>query len=438
MSKEKTTKSKTKNKKVSFNIYKIQKNSYPWRSWFFFFLVIVIISFGLIYSLLSHRATIYIRPHLTPSIITQNFIIALSDSEIPQEEKHLPIIKGVMISEKFDFIENFPTSGKSYKVSNASGKVVLFNETNEDKFIVPSRLKTSGGLIFRTQDNIVIPARTIEKAGTITALVVADEFKKDKKPIGRLGNIIAGTRLYFPALRKPLRQLYYAKAILGPLTGGSTLVNKFITQDDLDSITEKITEIVFHKSREKIRQKTENMSLREDEDFILIDDEGTFILDIYDVKFDEKIKIGDFIESFQVNGKVENSGLVFRLSDIINFSSKKILDTQDYHKKLLYLDKETFRYNVIDASKFSEQKWIKISVSLTGIQSLDIDSDNFFTKQWRKGLNKKITNKDKKSAKNILANQSEINEVVEIDISPWFYKKLPILPQYIDWKIVSD
>ena len=180
------------------------------------------------------------------------------------------------------------------------------------------------------------------------------------------------------------------------------------------------------------------MSLREDEDFILIDDEGTFILDIYDVKFDEKIKIGDFIESFQVNGKVENSGLVFRLSDIINFSSKKILDTQDYHKKLLYLDKETFRYNVIDASKFSEQKWIKISVSLTGIQSLDIDSDNFFTKQWRKGLNKKITNKDKKSAKNILANQSEINEVVEIDISPWFYKKLPILPQYIDWKIVSD
>lgn len=133
------------------------------RSMIFFTLILILFLLGGIILWVTPKAKITIKPKLSPIPIIQNVIISLPNSEIPEIDEDLPTIAGVFIGSRISGTETFTASGRRYDIESAHGKVTLFNETNKPKFLVPSRLSTEDGLIFRFKKEVTIPAKKTEK-----------------------------------------------------------------------------------------------------------------------------------------------------------------------------------------------------------------------------------------------------------------------------------
>ena len=116
-----------------------------WRGLFFFLFLGLILSLSSIFFFISPRAEIVVKPRIDTIETTQNIIIALAGAEVPEEEQNLPVVKSILVETAIAGTETFASTLKEYEVTNARGKVTLYNNDNEAKFLVPSRLITDEG-----------------------------------------------------------------------------------------------------------------------------------------------------------------------------------------------------------------------------------------------------------------------------------------------------
>lgn len=396
--------------------------------------------FGIIFLLaclffwISPRAEIEIKPKVSVIPVTQNILVTLHDSEIKEENKDLPKVFGIYIETEIEESEYFPSTKKTYDLTHAKGKVTIFNETNETKFFVPSRLSTVDGLIFRTQKNIEVPPKKNGKPGRLVVEIIADAYDKKELPIGNRGNIDAGTELFFPGLRKESQELYYARANKGPLVGGSTLTHYFVDENDFELAKPILKESFRIKGIENLQKELKNRGNREGKKYILLDENELLKSELIDFNVDKSL-IGKEQQTFMTKGKVKVSGIVFDQDSVLEHLTKKIQTTQDHRKKLLRVDENSLKYRVIENSHQEDEKWVKLSVSLMGIETLDLNAKNDFTKNWYRDLKKEILGKSRQQIRGILTNHAEIEEVFNIKISPFWVKKMPKILEQIDLKI---
>ena len=161
-----------------FSLKKIESNSSVRAKIFFGVLAFLLMALGVFYWQ-KPTAHIVLRPRISVVPVLQNMVLKLPTAEVDQTEKTLPVIKSILLNVSVSDEEIVPASGREYEVTNARGKVTLFNETDTPKFLVPSRLQTSNGLIFRFNKNITIPAKKNQKAGRVVVDIIADELDID-------------------------------------------------------------------------------------------------------------------------------------------------------------------------------------------------------------------------------------------------------------------
>ncbi len=423
---------------LKFNTKKITAGlpSKSIRGYFFFGIILIIILLLTFYFWISPSAKIIIKPKIAAVPITQNVIIKLPEAEIPQENEELPIIQGIFVETEIVGSEKFATSGRTYEVTNSFGQVSLFNETNEPKFLLPSRLSTEDNVVFRFKKSVIIPPRTDNKPGQLIVDVFADEYDEKDNPIGNRGNIMAGTSLFFPALRKDSREIYYAKANRGPLVSGSTLTHYFLREPDFTTSEELLTETFRFRGIQKLEKEIENQSFREKENYILLNDPRLLKSELLNVVFPLD-QVDKEMQTFEISGKLKLSGLVFNQKDVSKFLEKKALASLDKRKKLIKIDPTSAQFRLLEFENFLEKKWVKLSVTMIGIETLDINSKAKKASLWRETLKKEISGKDKKEVMGILMNRPEIDNILDINISPFWQKKLPIIFDQINFEILE-
>ncbi len=418
-----------------FATQKIQKSAgKPIRGKVFFaFLAVIVVLVG-VWFFISPRAVIKLKSKISVVPIIQNILVQFPDANIPENNKTLPKIDGIFVQTEVSGTEVFPATGRRYDLTNAKGKVVLFNETSKPKIFVPSRLQSPDGAIFRFANRVEVPPRTPEGAGQLVVEIVADEYDGEGKPIGGRGNIEAGTELFFPGLRDVSRELWYARANRGPLVGGSTLTHYFIGEDDFKKVKEILTETFRVRGIEQLQTEIRNRSIREKNHYVLLDDPRLLVMNLLDAGFPENL-MGQEVQTFEVSASLQMSGIVFDQTEVAEFLGGKLRSTQDHRKKLISIDENSANYQVLDSEQLNDDKWIKLSVEMQGIETLDLDSESPTAREWRENLKKEVIGKKKTEVRSFISNYPEIEKVVDIRVSPFWAENLPSLTDQIEFEI---
>ena len=405
-----------------------------WRGAVFFLCLGLIMGLGGLFFFISPRAEIVVKPRIDTIETTQNVIITLAGSEIPEAEKNLPVVSAIIVETEIADTETFASTLKEYEVTNASGKVSLINEDEEDKFIIPSRLVTDEGLVFRTQSDLVIPAATADGPGKLVTTIVADSFDAQERPIGDRGNIENGTDLIFPGFREDLQALYYAKADQGPLVGGSTLTRYFVGENDGDLARQIVEESFRVRGIEYLRSEIEKRSAREDKEYVLLDRANLVRAQQQAFDFPEDL-IGQELNTFEVFARYQIGGVVFDQSEVVAHLQKKLRLNQDQRKKIVELDTKSVDYRLLNTEKLNDEGWGKLSVSIIGVETIDFEADNAFAQDWQDAIKREVAGKDLNQARGILVNHPEVEEVVSLTIMPFWNKFVPGILDQVDLKI---
>ena len=425
----------TKTKPV-FSTHKIENEGRrkPIRGKIFFgFLIVIILLIGT-WAWISPRATVTLKLKVSVIPVTQNVVVTLPEADVSDKEKNLPMVDGIFVETEVIGTEIFPSTGRRYDLTDAHGKVTLMNETKYEKFLLPSRLATEDGIVFRFEDKVIIPPRNEDGAGRFVVEIRADQYDEDEKPIGERGNIQAGTDLIFPALRSESRELYYARANKGPLVGGSTLTHYFIEEGDFEAVKDILIDKFRVQGVDQLRTEIENRSEREKGKYVLLDDPRLLKTETVRLEFPEDL-IGQEVQTFEVPAHVRLMGIVFDQSQVAKFLTEKLRATQDHRKKLIKIDPVSAQYRVMESEFLEEEKWVKLSVEMQGVETLDIDSDSISAREWREKLKKEIAGRSTKDVRGILTNYPEIENVLDMKISPFWAESLPSIFNRIEFKI---
>lgn len=394
------------------------------RSQIFFAAIVLILAAVLIAYWLRPRAIISVKPRIEAVPVIQNIILTLPGALPSVINADLPQVSGIFVENNQEGKVQYPTTGREYDIENAHGKVTIFNENPRNKFFVPSRLESPDGLIFRFATEITVPPREGEVPGEREVEIIADPYDSDGNPVGLRGNIAAETELHFAALPPVSRELWYSKANRGPLVGGSTLTHFFVTEEDKILAEEFLQNKFKTDALSQLQIEVANRSTREEKKYVLIDDDRMLQIDFADYVFPSD-QIGLELETVGVSGKMRLSGLVFSQDEVEKIVLEKLQSTLDVRQKLLEIDDHSVEYRVLDFSEFEENKWVKLSVKMVGVRTLDFESSSPQNLAWQQQLREELVSKSIDDARALLVNQAEIERVVDIKIFPAWKKALP-------------
>lgn len=404
----------------------------------FFGFLLLLGLLGILYYWISPSATIYVKPKISLLPFTQNVVVTVSGRQSPENDKNLPQIPAVYVDTILEGEENFPSGRVEYEVTNAKGKVTIYNESPEPKFLVPSRLLAPNGSIFRFKEDITIPPAEGSIPGELVVEIEADPFMNEdpQKPIGQFGNIEAGTDLVFPALSEALQEVYYAKANKGPLVGGSTLARYFVAEEDFERARVSFQSVFRNRGIEELEQEIAKRSEREGRRYIIIDDPRLLKSELVELEMPEDL-LGQEVQTFALQGKVRVYGIVFDQSEVMKHLEKRLEKTQDKRKELMKLDDSSIRYRVLDAESLDTEGWVKLSISISGIEFLNAEAKTDEAEKWRNNLIEQIKGKGLPRARAVLINDPEIEFVDRIKISPFWIRVMPTLKDQIQFKTIG-
>ena len=130
-------------------------------------------------------------------------------------------------------------------------------------------------------------------------------------------------------------------------------------------------------------------------------------------------------------------GIVFDQSEIMKHLEKRLEKNQDKRKQLMKLDDSSIKYRVLDAESLAEEGWVKLSISIAGIEFLNASGESNESEKWRQNLIEQIKGKGIPRARAILLNDSEIEFVDRIKISPFWIRVMPTLRDQIEFKTIE-
>ncbi|MCF7847091.1 MAG: hypothetical protein K9M51_03635 [Candidatus Gracilibacteria bacterium] len=396
-----------------------------WRGVFFFVLLLLLGVGAGVWWWIQPRAVIDVKPRISAEPVIQNVLIVFPEATVPEEESELPQVPGIFVETSVTATETFPSSGREYDLTSAQGPVTLFNETQYPKRLVPSRLSDADGVIFRFAEEVEIPPRTEEGPGELVVSVVADDFDENEVPIGERGNITAGTNLFFPALRDELRELYYARANKGAFTGGSTVTHYFLEEKDKTFAHTFLLETFRTRAIDQLKKEIQSRSRREKKHYILLDDPHLLKSALSEFHFPEEL-IGTETQTVSVSGMLELYGIVFDQEVVAEILLERLKQTLDDRQRLVEIDDRLVEYQVLDSEQLAEEGWLKLSVKMIGVKTLDLQSPHPEERRWRRALKEKLAGLSLVDARSVLVNVPEIETVRFIRLTPWWREELPV------------
>lgn len=283
--------------------------------------------------------------------------------------------------------DTFVPSGTTARTGKAGGTVTIHNETDRPQpLVATTRLLNPAGLLFRLTEPVRVPAQ-----GTVDALVEADKE-------GAEYEITATSRFTIPGLNSALQQSIYASSSAPMARGGAA--ESTVTAQDLETARQTLKAKLLDEARQAFTAQVGENKITPD-DFTVETLEET-----------ASVKAGVAARSFTVGMKLRIIGVVFNREELLRRVADEVGADVSGDTGLRY------RIEGFDA--------ISRTAELTGLavvgSSLDRSSSIFGASSF--------AGKTPAEVKFYLENFEGV-EKVEVQVSPYWQRRLPRLPSRI-------
>ncbi len=327
---------------------------------------------------------------------------------------------------------DYTATGEIFDGENASGTITLYNRADYDWSLVAyTRLQSPDGIIFRTQEFVAVPPATADGPSSVDVYVVADEFDANDSVIGERGNLPAATSFVLPGLRAESQQLLYGENSAA-MTGGNTVVTKYVTEDDLNAAYLRVESELDDIVQSTLESEVDALNLEQDNDLILLT--GDFAFDTYDPDITLPDVKGDEVETFQVSGSMAVSGTAYNHSELVNILRSELKLRKSPEKKLKSIDESSLYYDIFDIDR--DAKKIKLTASIKGVEEYVLDPEEESGARLIKKIKDHIAGEPVNEAKEYIQNLDEINKV-ELKSWPVWAPTIPSVPENIKVKVVE-
>ncbi|MBW7954980.1 hypothetical protein H3C61_04165 [Candidatus Gracilibacteria bacterium] len=381
--------------------------------------------------------------NITPEITIQTKATNITYEELPGElsilSKDLKVpLKKMTQTVKLSYTHK--TTGIDYeKTGRSSGEVEFINELREEQTFRPkTRVLSKDGFIYETTDWIKIPGRTTNGSGeTLFGVtkrkVIAQLYDTDGNFVGSKGNLKGENLFTIPGLKFSQDKIY-AKQV-GEFVGGQDNVVYMVGDDDLEN-SKKILEEMLKKEAINTLKNT----IDEENKIYLGKYEILPIKDILQYKnleistTPEKIKPGDKIDTFTLNGTITVEAYVYDKNVVLNLLKNIINDSLlTGTDKLIMIDENSIKMTLV-LDKQTNPLRIKATTEVNIGVSYDFDNN---ASNYNQRLKTMILGLSNDEAKNILLNEGKISDI-EIKNTPFFINTISSNIDNIILKIVSD
>lgn len=378
-------------------------------------------------------ATVYLTPESNVLQASANITLAdayLNSAELDTHPSHT--LASYDVDTVVDVTITYDATGELFSGENASGTITLYNEADYEWSLVAfTRLQSPDGVIFRTQQFVTIPPATAAGPSTMDVSVLADEKDSDDSVIGDRGNLDAGTRFVLPGLREVSQSLLYGENA-APLTGGKTVVTKYVIPEDFDAAYARVESELNAGAQEALQAEVDALNSEQGSDLVLLT--GDFSFDTYDPDIYIPDVEGDQVPSFEVTGSMAISGVAYNYSELVNILRSELKLKKSPEKQLKSIDESSLYYEVFDIDRGAKK--IKITASIKGVEEYVLDPEEESGARLIKKIKDHIAGKSIDEAEEYIQNLEEINTV---DIKSWpvWAPTIPNVVENIKIKVVE-
>jgi len=255
-----------------FHLQAYSKKNYLFYAIFGFEVVFFLFILFLLYTLILPSATLTLKSANQVENIIYNFrYYPAGDTEYPTLSRYLSIpTSSGFIDYKYDM--SLSVANVKHLQNPSQGMIRIINKTEKEySFIKNTRLETSDGIAFKSNNRFKIPAAQGDNRGETTIGVTAMEQDAEWFLIGAKGNIIKNTKLYI----KLLKNSYFFKEVYGEainqFSWGAVQSQGTITIKDIDVLSGKLIEYINKQKKNIVSQnfKLENSILFNFDDLII-------------------------------------------------------------------------------------------------------------------------------------------------------------------------
>ncbi|OIP81580.1 hypothetical protein COW94_02710 [Candidatus Peregrinibacteria bacterium CG22_combo_CG10-13_8_21_14_all_44_10] len=378
-------------------------------------------------------ATVYLTPESNVLEASANITLAdayLNSAELDTHPSHT--LASYDVDTVVDVTITYDATGELFSGENASGTITLYNEADYEWSLVAfTRLQSPDGVIFRTQQFVTIPPATAAGPSTMDVSVLADEKDSDDSVIGDRGNLDSGTRFILPGLREVSQSLLYGENA-APLTGGKTVVTKYVIPEDFDAAYARVESELNAGAQEALQAEVDALNSEQGSDLVLLT--GDFSFDTYDPDIYIPDVEGDQVPSFEVTGSMAISGVAYNYSELVNILRSELKLKKSPEKQLKSIDESSLYYEVFDIDRGAKK--IKITASIKGVEEYVLDPEEESGARLIKKIKDHIAGKSIDEAEEYIQNLEEINTV---DIKSWpvWAPTIPNVVENIKIKVVE-
>ncbi|MCF7846164.1 MAG: hypothetical protein K9L85_02910 [Candidatus Peribacteraceae bacterium] len=385
-------------------------------------------------------ATIYVTPRADPisKVVNVTFTDrASSGSEILGTHT----IASEFLTLDFSRDIRIGATGQIFSGTSARGEVVLYNRSNRDKFIVPSRLRSPEGIIFHTKRALTIPKSIGDEYGSIVAEVeacITDDPECDciNEPetcegdfVGGRGNL-APSFFVFPAIPSLSPALFWGES-KKDFTGGVTDVTKFISTEDIENVEATVTREVGELAKQELQLLLNQKNELEKRTLTLLDDSHAIAIEILSIDVPpnlENVQQDDF--AVGVTARVQ--AVAYEADDLRALLFEQ-LETKVHPQKSLVKINFDNAVMQIEESNFIEGS-VKTAVTIDGVEEYDIAGESEAGMRLVEKIKSRILGRSASESEAYIRNLPEVANAV-ISSWPFWARTIPELPENVKFRV---
>ncbi|MFH0776016.1 MAG: hypothetical protein V1936_00175 [Patescibacteria group bacterium] len=344
---------------------------------------------------------------------------------------------------KLDFVRDLRigATGQIFEGTTAHGEVTLFNRLNREKFLVPSRLRSPEGIIFKTKKAVTIPPAVGGEYGSVSVEVEACETDDQKcdcisEPGSCQGNFIGdrgnlGPSFFtFPAIPSLSPALFWGES-KKTFTGGVTKITKFISKEDLANVKETVAREVQDLAKEELRTLIDQKNQIEKRTLTLLDDPKAIQVEIISIDVPpklENVQQPDFVVA--VSARVR--AVAYESDDLRALLFNQLETKVHPEKSLVKINFDNAALNLEEVN-FAAGR-VKLAATIDGVEEYDLSTETEAGARLVSKLKARILGRSVAEAEAYIRNLPEVSNAV-ISSWPFWARTIPELAENVKFRV---
>lgn len=403
----------------------------------FLFFITLAIFFSIYYTAVS-KTFITIRPEISVRKEALNFTLTEEQSwSILWTSRNIEVKR---INKITSIRERFSASIKEAKDDQrASGKVRIYNNTNEKISLVPNtRFMSENWVVYDIDSWIQVPAGSFDNfwegtAWFIDVTVWARATDSSWNISWLRWNIESWSKLTLPGLSESMQEQIYAEALENFQWWSEEFISR-ISQNDIDLAKQIVSERLRNQVLEELRADIWNNNILNNVQKSLLTLPQTLDFWTPQIRVLENLKAWDIADSFEIEGVIELKWFAYNEGEIIQRLRRRVNERQlEWIEKILQVDTSSLKAIELLSRQNSPFR-LKASFEIEVISEHDFLHDN---NSYIDILKERIRWVEASEAERILLNDIFVSRV-EIQNRPFFRKHISKLPRNIHFTVQSN